>query len=40
VFQHRFAFDFTGLTFTCSDNFFDLQPGETKSVELDCSRNP
>jgi len=34
VFQHRFAFDFAGLSFTCSDNFFDLQPGERKSVDL------
>jgi beta-mannosidase len=34
VFQHRFAFDFEGHAFTCSDNFFDLQPGETKRVKV------
>jgi beta-mannosidase len=35
VFQHRFAFDFTGHRFTSSDNFFDLYPGETRRIEVD-----
>ena len=34
VFQHRFAFDIPGHTFTCSDNHFELYPGEPKSVEV------
>jgi beta-mannosidase len=34
VFQHRFAFEFHGHAFSCSDNFFDLQPGEPKRVSL------
>ena len=33
VFQHRFAFDFPGRRFACSDNYFELYPGETKRVE-------
>jgi beta-mannosidase len=35
VFQHRFAFDFTGQAFAASDNFFDLYPGEEKRVDVD-----
>jgi beta-mannosidase len=35
VFQHRFAFDFTGHTFTCSDNFFDLYPSQPRRIEVD-----
>jgi beta-mannosidase len=35
VYQHKFEFDFAGQTFTCSDNFFDLFPGEAKEVEVD-----
>jgi beta-mannosidase len=35
VFQHRFAFDFPGRAFTCSDNYFDLYPGETRRVEVE-----
>jgi beta-mannosidase len=35
VFQHRFAFDFAGLSFAAGDNFFDLYPGEQKLVEVD-----
>jgi beta-mannosidase len=35
VFQHRFAFDFTGHDFACSDNFFELFPGERKAVTVD-----
>jgi beta-mannosidase len=38
VFQHRFAFDLPGLAFTCSDNYFELYPGETKTVEVAFSR--
>ena len=34
VFQHRFAFDLDGLSFTSSDNFFDLYPGEPKRIEV------
>ena len=34
VFQHRFAFDFPGRAFTCSDNYFELYPGETRTVEV------
>lgn len=32
VFQHRFAFELGGLAGRCSDNFFELYPGEKKSV--------
>jgi beta-mannosidase len=35
VFQHRFAFDFPERAFTCSDNYFDLYPGETRRVEVE-----
>ncbi|HXQ79951.1 MAG TPA: glycoside hydrolase family 2 protein [Opitutaceae bacterium] len=34
VFQHRFAFDFPRLAFTCTDNYFELYPGETRTVEV------
>jgi beta-mannosidase len=34
VFQHMFELDFAGLAFTCSDNFFDLYPGERRLVEV------
>jgi len=34
VFQHRFEFDFAGHAFTCSDNFFDLYPGERRLVRV------
>jgi beta-mannosidase len=34
VFQHMLEFDFTGRRFSCSDNFFDLHPGEVKTVEV------
>jgi beta-mannosidase len=33
-FQHRFAFDFGGLGHSCSDNFFDLYPGEFRTIEV------
>ncbi len=38
VFQHRFAFDFPGRGFTCSDNYFDLYPGEKRTVEAQFAR--
>jgi len=38
VFQHRFAFDLPNRTFTCSDNHFELYPGERKSVDIELRR--
>ncbi|HWA84717.1 MAG TPA: glycoside hydrolase family 2 protein, partial [Opitutus sp.] len=38
VFQHRFAFDVPGLTCACSDNYFELFPGEPKTVIVDFDR--
>jgi beta-mannosidase len=38
VFQHRFAFDVPGRRFECSDNHFELYPGEAKEVEVTLSR--
>jgi beta-mannosidase len=38
VFQHRFAFDLAGLAHASSDNYFDLYPGEPKTVTLDLDR--
>ncbi len=38
VFQHRFAFDVPGRAFTCSDNHFELYPGERRSVEIRLAR--
>ncbi len=35
AFQHRFAFDFRGLVHRADDNYFDLYPGEPKSVVVD-----
>ena len=35
VYQHKFEFDVTGQTFSSSDNFFDLYPGQTKEVEVE-----
>jgi beta-mannosidase len=34
VFQHRFELDFAGRSFTCSDNFFDLYPGERRLIRV------
>jgi len=34
VFQHRFGFDLGGLAHSSSDNYFDLIPGEPRTVEL------
>jgi beta-mannosidase len=33
-FLHMFEFDFPGVRFTASDNFFELYPGEAKRVEV------
>ncbi len=38
VFQHRFAFDFPGRAFSCSDNYFELYPGETRRIEVHLER--
>jgi len=38
AFQHRFAFDFPRLAFACSDNYFELYPGETRTVEVRFAR--
>ena len=35
VYQHKFEFDVAGQTFSASDNFFDLYPGQTKEVEVE-----
>ena len=35
VFQHAFAFEFGDALFTATDNFFDLYPGEKKTVEVE-----
>jgi beta-mannosidase len=35
VFQHRFAFDIPGRRFTCSDNHFELYPGEARVVTVE-----
>ena len=37
AFQHRFAFDLRELAHRSSDNFLELYPGETKTVEVDFS---
>jgi beta-mannosidase len=34
VFQHMFEFDFTGHRFACSDNFFELYPGEKRTIDV------
>jgi|GEM_PF-4523999 hypothetical protein len=38
AFQHRFSFDFSGLRYRCSDNFFELYPDEPKRVVVDFER--
>jgi len=35
AFQHRFAFDFPTIGFQASDNFFELYPGEERSVTIE-----
>jgi beta-mannosidase len=38
VFQHRFAFDLAGIAHQASDNFFELYPGETKTVRVELEK--
>lgn len=38
-FQHRFAFDFTGMEHRGDDNYFDLYPDEPREVAV-CFRHP
>ena len=38
VFQHRFAFALPGIAHRCSDNYFELYPGEKKTVEVAFAR--
>jgi len=38
AFQHRFAFDLSGIAHTSSDNYFELYANEPKSVELEFAR--
>ena len=38
VFLHRFAFDLPGVAHRSSDNYFDLYPGEPKTVVLEFDR--
>jgi beta-mannosidase len=38
VFQHRFAFELAGIGHSTSDNFFELYPGERKTVQLEFTR--
>jgi beta-mannosidase len=35
AFQHRFAFDLPGVAYTSSDNFFELYPGESRTIDLE-----
>ena len=35
VFQHRFAFDLPGVAHRSSDNYFELYPRESKTVEVE-----
>jgi len=35
VFLHRFAFDLTDVAHRSSDNYFELFPGESKTVSLE-----
>jgi beta-mannosidase len=38
AFQHRFMFDFPGVAFRASDNYFELFPGEEKTVAVEFER--
>jgi beta-mannosidase len=38
AFQHRFAFDFTGLAHRSSDNYFELYPDEARTVRISLAR--
>jgi beta-mannosidase len=39
AFQHRFAFDLPGIAHSGSDNFFELYPGEPRTVELEFAQD-
>jgi beta-mannosidase len=38
VFQHRLAFDLTGIAHRASDNYFELFAGEPRTVRVDLAR--
>jgi beta-mannosidase len=38
AFQHRFAFDLPGVSHQADDNYFELFPGEAKTVEVELTR--
>lgn len=38
AFQHRFAFDLHGIAHQAADNYFELFPGEPKTVEVELAR--
>jgi beta-mannosidase len=38
VFQHRFAIGIAGDGFSTSDNYFDLYPGEERTVQISCEQ--
>ncbi len=38
AFQHRFAFDLAGVAHSASDNYFELYPGEARTVQLEFTR--
>src|SRR5690606_32563192 len=38
VVQHRFAFDVAGVDHRASDNYFELYPGEAKTVTVTLAR--
>jgi beta-mannosidase len=38
AFQHGFAFEFGDLGFVATDNYFDLYPGEAKTVEVSLNK--
>lgn len=38
VFQHRFVFELPGVPHHASDNYFELYPGEPKTVTIELSR--
>ncbi len=38
TFQHRFSFDLPGIAHHASDNWFELYPGEPKTVEVELNR--
>jgi beta-mannosidase len=38
AFQHRFAFDLSGIAHRSSDNYFDLYPRQRKTIEVQLAR--